>query len=129
MPPTQSPAAAIATRISPAEAPSPALEPAFGTAGAAAPLGDALLTGTDPEAGAVDPAPEGAESAGPLQPGGSGPAGAGCGPYRWGAVAPRSASQAASNPVTSRPIAAENASSSVRPAAYERMSEARRALP
>ena len=38
-----------------------------------------------------------------LQPGGSGPAGAGCGPCRVGAFAPRSASQASSKPATSVP--------------------------
>src|SRR5882672_6906441 len=61
-------------------------------------------------------------TSGPAQPDGSGPTGAGTGPSRTGALAPRSFSQAASNPALSTPNAVEKAASSLTPFAYERIS-------
>ncbi len=66
---------------------------------------------------------------GPAQADGTGPAGAGCGPYLVGALALTSLNQASPKAVISRPSAAVNASSSVRPSAYERMSVTRASLP
>src|SRR5438046_10475251 len=77
----------------------------------------AFGTGDDPGAGEPD------------QPGGNGPAGAGCGPYRCGASALMNDSQAAAKSSTPTPSAALNASSSVTPSAYERSSETSAARP
>ena len=72
------------------------------------------------------PCPAGGEAAAaapPDQAAGTGPGAGGFGPYFVGAAACRSASHPSPNVATSTPIAAVNASSSVRPSAYERMSE------
>ena len=61
----------------------------------------------------------------PAHAAGTGPDGAGCGPYWVGCFALTSASQASPKAVMSTPSAALNASSSVRPSAYERMSPTR----
>src|SRR5439155_23033490 len=57
----------------------------------------------------------------PSQSDGTGPGGAGRGPYFLGAPAPRFASQAAAKPAISMPNPCLNASASVRPSLYERM--------
>src|SRR5439155_7054212 len=66
---------------------------------------------------------------GPDQPVGRGPAGAGWGPFCAGRLAPRLISQPSSNPVAVTPSAALNASSSVTPFAYDRMSATSASLP
>ena len=63
------------------------------------------------------------------QAAGTGPAGAGCGPYLVGALAFTSLNHASPKAVMSSPSAALNASSSVRPCAYERISVTSASLP
>ncbi len=93
---------------------SPPAAPAPGAGEAPAPP-DALGSVDDPGAAVLPP---GGALAATSQPGGSGPAGAGCGPCSVGGSAPSSASHAASKPARSVPTAAVNASSSVTPSAY-----------
>src|SRR5262249_36300969 len=99
----------------PWSAPAAPPEPEPAPAGGGVPTGAAA---TPPPAGeAPGAAPDPAD-----QPAGTGPGAAGCGPYRVGALPLTLASQAAPKSVASTPRAALNASSSVRPSAYERMS-------
>src|SRR5690349_10852255 len=87
-----------------------------------------------PADGAAAPWPAAADGPGTvtpaaLQPAGTGPAGAGCGPYSVGALPLTLASHAVPNAVAPTPSAAWNASSSVRPSAYDRMSFTSASLP
>src|SRR5205823_4930824 len=76
---------------------------------AGAPGGGAADAGPLAEAAALallaTGAPLATGAALPLQPGGIGPAGAGCGPTAFGTVAPSSANQPASKALTPMPIA------------------------
>ena len=90
------------TEHGPQPAPAGPLPPGWEAAASAAPAGGS---------------PTPSASAGPDASADPGPGGAGCGPSWVGASAPRLSSQAASNPATSVPTAAMNASSSVTPSA------------